>query len=182
LLSLDRLPLVYHKQPHNACKKAAGTWKQVSTPSGLGAPAARPPGTLWGLFGTPQPPAWDDHPHTAPRGRGGRGGDGHGIAALELGTATEARLCTRYGTLPMVSKGVATDHRRHHAGRGHQKDPLPSETRGRPAPNRTGACQPGSLRLVLRLTMPGMSQTPHGALARECHTAVAQKSPCTCRL
>src|SRR5882724_8569868 len=67
----------------------------------------------------------------------------------------EARLCTGYGTLPVVSAGGAADHRRHHAGRGHQKDPLPSETCGRPAPHGSGACPPGSLLLVLCLTASG---------------------------
>ena len=41
-----------------------------------------------------------------PPARGGRGADGDGVASLELGTAAEARLCTGYGTLPVVSAGA----------------------------------------------------------------------------
>ena len=84
---------------------------------------------------------------------------GDGVASLELGTAAETRLGTGYGTLPVVSAGGAADHRRHHARRGHQKDPLPSETCGRPAPHCSGACPPGSLLLVLCLTVSGGSPT-----------------------
>ena len=70
---------------------------------------------------------------TAPTGRGGTGGQ-HGIAALELGTATEARLCGGHGALPAVSAGDAADHCRHDAGRGDPDDPPASEARGGPTP------------------------------------------------
>ena len=85
--------------------------------------------------------------------------DGHGVASLELGTAAEARLCAGHGALPVVSAGDAADHRRHHAGRGDPEDPPASEARGGPTPHCSGACPPGSLCLVLRLTAPGGSPT-----------------------
>jgi hypothetical protein len=107
---------------------------------------------------TIQPPARGDHPHTAPV-RDGRGGDGHQVASLKLGKAAEARLCTEYGTLSVVSAWGTADHRRHHAGRGDPEDPPASEARSRPAPDCSGACPPGSLRLVLRLTAPCASPT-----------------------
>src|SRR5712691_1679170 len=55
--------------------------------------------------------------------------------------------------LPVLSAGVATDHRHHHAGRGDPEDTPASEARGRPAPDFSGACPPRSLCLVLRLTV-----------------------------
>ena len=57
------------------------------------------------------------------------------------------------------SEGGAADHRRHHAGRGDPADPPASETFRRATPSCSGACPPGSLRLVLRLTAPGGSPT-----------------------
>jgi hypothetical protein len=64
-----------------------------------------------------------------------------------------------YGTLPLVSMGGAADHRRHHAGQGHQKDPPASETFCRPTSHCTSPCPPGSHRLILRLTTSRASQT-----------------------
>ncbi len=100
---------------------------------GLGAPATRPSGTLWRLLSAAQQPAPCDHPHATPARRG-RGGDGHRVASLELGTTAEARLCTGYGTLSLVSAGGAADHRGHHARRGDPKDPPASDARGGPPP------------------------------------------------
>src|SRR5262245_29042232 len=62
-----------------------------------------------GCLAPPQQLAQCDHPHATPARRG-RGEDGHRVAAMELGTAVEARLCRRHSTLPIVSGGVATDH------------------------------------------------------------------------
>ena len=78
---------------------------------------------------------------------------------MELGTAAEARLCRRHSTLPVVSGGVATNHRRYHAWRGDPQDPPASETCRRPTPDRTGACPPGSLCVVLGLSVPRVSPT-----------------------
>jgi hypothetical protein len=76
------------------------------------------------------------------------------------GAAAEAGVCTGQGALSLVSAGDAADHRRPHAQRDDPEAPPASETCGGPAPDCTGACPPGSLRLVLRLTAPGVSQ-PH---------------------
>src|SRR5262249_6374226 len=51
-----------------------------------------PPGRPWGLFGAAQPPTRGHHPDATPA-RGGRGGDGHGVASLGLGAVAQARLC-----------------------------------------------------------------------------------------
>jgi len=59
----------------------------------------------------------------------------------------------------MVSAWGAAAHRRPHAGRGAPADPPASAARSRPAPDGSGACPPGSLRLVLRLTAPRASPT-----------------------
>jgi hypothetical protein len=120
------------------------------------APATRPSGALWGLFGAAQQPARGHHPHAAPARGGGRG-DGHGVAALELGTTAPARLCTCHGALPVLSAGIAADHCRHHAGRGDPDDPPASEARSRPPPDGSGASPPGSLCVVLRLRGPAPS-------------------------
>ena len=117
------------------------------------APAARPPGALWWLFGAPQPPARERHPHATPA-RSGRG-DGHQGAVLELGATAEARLCPGHGALPLVPAGGAADHRGHHTRRGDPENPPASEARGGPAPDCTGVRPPRSLRLVLHLTAPG---------------------------
>src|SRR5262245_4657796 len=66
-----------------------------------------------------------------------------------------ARLCAGYGALSVLSVGIAADHRRHHAGRGDPADPPASETCRKSTPSCPGACPPGSLRLILRLTAPG---------------------------
>ena len=65
----------------------------------------------------------------------------------------EARLCTGYGTLPVVSAGGAADHRRHHARRGDPENPPASEACRRPTPDCSSACPPSSFRVVLRLSM-----------------------------
>jgi hypothetical protein len=109
-----------------------------------------------------QQPAPCDHPHATPARRG-RGGDGHRVAPLELGTTAEARLCTGYGTLFLVSAWIAADHRDHHARRGDPKDPPASETRGGPTPHCPSARPPRSLRLDLRLTAPGVSRPVPGS-------------------
>jgi hypothetical protein len=75
-----------------------------------------------------------------------------------------ARLLKRVFALdvarcPWCQRGGAADRRRHHAGRGHPEDPPASETFCRPTSSFTGPCPPGSLRLVLRLTVPRVSQT-----------------------
>src|SRR5262249_37924386 len=127
--------------------------------------------------GATQPPARDDHPDAPPAGCGRRGYE-HWDISLELGAATQAGVCSGHGALPVLSARVAADHRRHHAGRGDPKDPPASETCRRSTPYRTGACPPGSLRLVLRLTVPGMSQPPLGSLARGCHTAFVWSWAC----
>src|SRR6185295_20333018 len=69
-----------------------------------------------------------------------------------------ARLCGGHGTLPLVSAGVAADHRGHHAGRGDPDDPPTSEARGGPTPHGASACPPSSLCVVLRLTSPGVER------------------------
>jgi hypothetical protein len=76
---------------------------------------------------------------------------------LELGTTAEAGVCAGYGALPVLSAGDATDYRGHDTRRGHPEDPPASETGSRPAPDRSGACPPGRLCLVLRLTAPSGS-------------------------
>src|SRR5262245_19007412 len=124
----------------------------------LGAAAARPPGALWRLSSTAQPPARSDDPHAAPTGRGGTRGQ-HGIAALERGTAAEARLSGGQSALPLVSAGDAADHCRHDAGRGDPDDPPAPEVRGGPTPHCSRACPPGSLGVVLGL--PVASHAAH---------------------
>src|SRR5262245_30136253 len=126
---------------------------------GIGAPAARPPGSLWRLLSTAQPPAPCDHPHAMPA-RHGRGGDRHRVVSMELGTTAKERLCPGHGALPLVSTGGAADHRGHHARRGDPENPPASEARGGPAPDCTGVCPPRSLRLVLRLTAQQPSSGP----------------------
>jgi hypothetical protein len=59
----------------------------------------------------------------------------------------------------MVSAGVAPDHRGHHARRDHHKNPPASAACGGPTPHGPSSCSPRSLRVVLRLTSPGVSQT-----------------------
>ena len=121
--------------------------------------------------------AWGDHPDTTPAGCGRARGQ-YCVAALELGAAAQARVCAGHSTLPVLPAGVATDHCCSHAWRGDPQDPPASETSRRPTPDRTSACPPGSLRLVLRLTAPGVSQTPPGSLARGCHTAFVWSCAC----
>src|SRR5262245_56972828 len=81
----------------------------------------------------------------------------HGVAALQLGATAQAGVCAGHGALPVVSRGDAADHCRHHAGRGHPEDPPASETVCRPPSHGTGPCPPGSLCLVLCLTAPRVS-------------------------
>src|SRR5262249_41083795 len=69
----------------------------------------------------------------------------------------QAGVCAGHGALPVVSRGDAADHCRHHAGRGHPEDPPASETVCRPPSHGTGPCPPGSLCLVLCLTAPRVS-------------------------
>src|SRR5215475_3777269 len=114
-------------------------------------PAAHAPRALWGVPGAAQPTARGDHPHAPPAGCR-RGGDGHGVAALELGAAAPARVCPRHGALSFLPAGDAADDRRHHAGRGDPENPPASETGGGPTPDCPGASPPGSVRLVLHLT------------------------------
>jgi hypothetical protein len=140
---------------HGDSALTGGTLGEAGRPR---APTASPPGALWGLSGSAQPPAWGDHPQAAPAVYGGTGGQ-HSVASLELGAAAQARLCGGHGALPLVSAGGAADHRRHHARRGDQTDPPASEIFCRSTPSCPGACPPGSLRLVLRLTAPGGSPT-----------------------
>src|SRR5439155_4445852 len=96
--------------------------------------AARPSAALWRVSGTAQSSAWGDYPHATPA-RGGRGGAGHRVAALELGTTAEAGVCAGHGALPVLPAGDAAHHRRYHAGRGHPEDPPASETGGGPTPH-----------------------------------------------
>jgi hypothetical protein len=63
------------------------------------------------------------------------------------------------------------NYRRSHARRGDPKDPPTSDTCRRPTPDGISVCPPGSLPLVLRLTAPGVLQSPTGSLIRGCHTA-----------
>src|SRR5712691_6569348 len=121
-------------------------------------PAAHASGALWGLPGAAQPPARRHHPDATPardRGRGTR----HRVAALELGTTAQTRLCAGYGALPVLPAGDAADHCRHHARRGHPEAPPASETYRSPLSHCPGPCPPGSLRLVLGLTAPRVSPT-----------------------
>ena len=137
------------------CLKAAGA-ARGGLLLGLGtrAPATHASGALWRVSGAAQPPAWGDHPDAPPAGCGGRGGDRHGIAALELGATAQARLCPGHGALPLVSRGDAAHHRRHHAGRGHPEDPPASEARGGPTSHCPSACPSRNLCVVLRLRCP----------------------------
>jgi hypothetical protein len=121
--------------------------------------AARPPGALWRLSGAAQSAAGGAHPD-APPARGGRGEDRHRSAALEVGAAAEARVCTRDGALPVLSAGGAAAHRRPHAGRGDPADPPASATRHGSTCRCPSACPPGSLRVVLRLPTPRVSPPP----------------------
>src|SRR5712691_2732576 len=75
------------------------------------------------------------------------------------GTAAEARLCTGYGTLPVLPAGVAADHCGHHAGRGDPEDPPASAARGGPTPDCSSPCPPRSLCVVLPLTVRGGERT-----------------------
>src|SRR5262245_14606097 len=104
-----------------------------------------------GVPGAAQPPARGDQPPAPPAGCR-RGGDGHGVAALELGAVAPARACPRHGTLSFLPAGDAADDRRHHTGRGDPENPPASETGGGPTPDCPGASPPGSVRLVLHLT------------------------------
>src|SRR5262249_46222953 len=69
---------------------------------GIGAPAPRPSGALWGLSSAPQPPAPCDHAHPASAGDG-RGGDTEGHPVLDVGQAPEARVCPGDGHVSVVS-------------------------------------------------------------------------------
>src|SRR5215813_3382202 len=138
---------------HRDSALANGTAREAGRP---GAPAAYAPGALRRLFGAAQPPARGHHPHAPPAGDGRRGA-GHRVTTLELGTTAEAGVCAGYGALPVLSAGDATEYRGHDTRRGHPEDPPASETGRRPAPDRSGACPPGRLCLVLRLTAPGGS-------------------------
>jgi Transposase zinc-binding domain len=108
----------------------------------------------WRLSGATQPPARDAHPD-APPARGGRRGDAPWDRSLERGAAAQVGGCSGHGALPVLSVRGAADQRCHHAGRGNPEASAASHTRGRPAPHCSGACPPGSLRLLLRLTAPG---------------------------
>jgi hypothetical protein len=96
---------------------------------GVGPPATRPSRALWRLSGATQPLARERHPHPTPAGAGGTGGHEH-VAAVELGTVAQAGVCAGDDPLPVLPAGGATDHRHHHAERGNQQDPQPSETGG----------------------------------------------------
>jgi hypothetical protein len=101
--------------------------------------------------GAAQPPARGHHSDATAAGCR-RGGDGHGVTALELGTAAEARLCPGHGALSVVPAGDAADHCRHHARRGDPDNPPASETRRRPTPDSPSPSPPRNLCLVLHLT------------------------------
>src|SRR5262245_52258077 len=96
----------------------------------------------------------------------------------QKGAAAEVRLCAGYGALPVLPAGDAAHHRRHHAGRGHPEDPPASATVCRPTSYCRSPCPPGSLRLVLRLTAPGVSQTQPCWLAYGCHRALVCSWAC----
>src|SRR5262249_40141590 len=76
-----------------------------------------------------------------------RRGDGHQVAALELGAAAASGLWPGPGALPMVSARGAATHRRHHAERGDRQNPPPSETGCRPTPHRACPFPPSTVRL-----------------------------------
>src|SRR5262245_21767526 len=116
-------------------------------------------GALWGVPGAAQPPARGHHPHAPPAREGGRGGDGHQITALELGTTAEAGVCAGHGALSLVSTGGAADYRGHYAGRGDPEAPQASEARGGPTPHCSRVCPSGSLCMVFGLSMPRASST-----------------------
>ena len=104
------------------------------------------------------PPARHSRARGQPRG-----------AALELGTALDACLCTGYGARPLGSTGHAADHRGPPARRGGLDTPPAAEARGGPAPAGPGACPPSSLRLDRRRRSSGVAGPPPGALARRGH-------------
>src|SRR5262249_29971432 len=124
---------------HRDAPLAGGTFGAAGSAR---APAARPLSALWRLSGVPQPPAWSDHPHATPA-RQRRGGDGPRVPALALGATAQARVCARYGALPLVAAGGTADDRGHHARGGHPEDPPASATFCRPTSHGPGPCPPG---------------------------------------
>jgi hypothetical protein len=110
------------------------------------------------LSGAAQPPAGGAHPHGAPTGRGGPGGQ-DGSASLAVGTAADAHLGPGPGTLSVVAARGAADHRHHHAGRGAPHAPPATEARGGPTLHGSSACPPGSLGVVRGLSAPRASPT-----------------------
>jgi len=123
----------------------------IGTPGEAGgacAPAAGPPRPLWGVPRTTQPPAWGNHPHAAPTGRG-QGGDEDGHPVLALGQALRARLSPGDGHVSLVPTGHTTDHCRHHPGGSNHAHPPASPARICPSAHCPGPWSPRDIRVRL---------------------------------
>src|SRR5438034_3392386 len=108
---------------------------------GVGPPATRPSGTLWGLPRAAQPPAGGYPSHPAPTGAG-RGGDAHGHSLLALGQAAGPRLWSGYDHLPVLPSRLPASYGRHHPGVSDHAYLAASPARVRPTADCPGPCAP----------------------------------------
>src|SRR5262249_52308152 len=101
---------------------AAGTRGEVG---GVGPPATRPSGALWGVSSAAQPPARNRHPPTAPTGdRRGGGATCHPV--LAVGQTAGPRLWAGDAHLSVLPPGLSAHHGRHHPGVGDYAYPAAS--------------------------------------------------------
>src|SRR5262249_54025676 len=124
---------------------AVGTARKAG---GAGAPAARPPGALWGLPRAAQPPTWGDHPHATPAGCG-RGGGETWHPVLAVGQAAGPRLWSGDGHLSVLPPWHAPDHGRHHPGVGDHAYLAASPARVRSPSHCPGPWSPRDIRVRL---------------------------------
>src|SRR5262249_58634979 len=123
----------------------------IGTPGearGVGPPAPRPSGALWGLPRAAQPPAGGDPAHPAPTGAG-RGGGAPWHPVLALGPAAGPRLWAGYAHLSVLPPGLSAHHCRHHPGVGDHAYPAASPAGLRRPADCPGPRAPSDMRVRL---------------------------------
>src|SRR5262249_31277056 len=142
----------------------------IGTPGearGVGPPAPRPSGALWGLPRAAQPPAGGDPAHPAPTGAGREGG-AHRHPVLALGQAAGPRLWAGDAHLSVVPSRHPASYGRHHPGVSDHAYLAASPARVRSTSHGPGPCSPRTLHI--RLSPRPMASSPRrracGAWAR----------------
>src|SRR5712691_128903 len=115
---------------------------------GVGPPATRPSGTLWGLPRAAQPPAGGDPSYPAPTGDEG-GGNADPNTVLALGQAAGPRLWSGDGHLSLLPPWHAPHYCRHHPGVSDDTHPTASPARLRPTAHCPGPWSPRDNRVRL---------------------------------